>query len=489
MVSNQSRQICSRRLRFALSTLLACWTSQVAAYVPDDPWAVTASGPTNGEGLPATLTWSVVPNNTSIPGGGSSNLVSYLDGIFSGNTALWMSLFQQSFNRWNDLGGITFVHEENDDGAQLQTFSGILGTRGDIRIAGVFDDGPGGTLAYANLPDIGDIVFDTGETTFFSESAGNYVQLRNTLMHEVGHTFGLFHVVSSTDDLLLEPSISTSIDGPQLDDIRGIQGLYGDALEKTNGGQGNQTFSLAHSLGTIPVGGSAAIGTDAAGPGQEVSATDTDFVSIANSSDTDFFSFSANAPSLLDVTLTPRGGVFSQAVEGGSQTVFDANARNNLSLAVLDSNGTTLLGFADNSAAGTIESLTDLSLDSPGQYFVRVQGANDNVQMFELQLSVSEAPTGLDGDYDDDDDVDGGDFFVWQRTFGFSGSGLADGNGDQIINGSDLQVWQENFGAIAPLGATVTVPEPHAGLVFCLGALALHAGTSRRLCPAQRQAR
>ena len=268
MVNWQKLQDALRRLRFAVGAILVCWTSQVKAYVPDDPWAVTASGPTSGEGFPATLTWSVVPNNTSIPGGGSSDLVSYLDGIFSGNTALWTSLFQQSFARWSDLSGITFIHELNDDGAQLQTFSGNLGVRGDIRIAGVFEDGPGGTLAYANLPDIGDIVFDTGETTYFSDPSGNYLRLRNTLMHELGHTFGLLHVESSSDDLLLEPSISTLIDGPQLDDIRGIQGLYGDALEKTNGGLGNQTSSLAYSLGTIPVGGTGAIGTDASGPGR-----------------------------------------------------------------------------------------------------------------------------------------------------------------------------------------------------------------------------
>ena len=111
--------------------------------------------------------------------------------------------------------------------------SGVLGMRGDVRIGGAFIDGASGTLAYTWLPNSGDVVIDTGETNFYSNSANNYRQLRNTIMHELGHAFGLLHIESSTDVLLMEPFISTSIDGPQLDDIRGIQGFYGDVLERS----------------------------------------------------------------------------------------------------------------------------------------------------------------------------------------------------------------------------------------------------------------
>ena len=38
-----------------------------------------------------------------------------------------------------------------------------------------------------------------------------------------------------------EPREHGPIDGPQLDDIRGIQGFYGDVREKSNAGQGNDT--------------------------------------------------------------------------------------------------------------------------------------------------------------------------------------------------------------------------------------------------------
>ena len=82
------------------------------------------------------------------------------------------------------------------------------------------------------------MVFDTGDTAFFTKAANNYVNFRNTAMHEIGHGFGMLHV-NSTSNLLMEPVINTSFDGPQLDEVRGVQFFFGDANEKSNGGQGN----------------------------------------------------------------------------------------------------------------------------------------------------------------------------------------------------------------------------------------------------------
>lgn len=65
----------------------------------------------------------------------------------------------------------------------------------------------------------------------------------------------------------------------------------------------------------------------------------------------------------------------------------------------------------------------------------------------------------LPGDYDRDDDVDGRDFLVWQRTFGSpatpAGSG-ADGDASGTIDAGDLGMWQNNYGATAH--ASVTSP-------------------------------
>jgi serralysin len=461
-----------------------CWLAGPAlAYVPDDPWTLTASGATSGEGNPITLTWGFADDGTYIPSEGASNLIAYLDDIFnvsSGGSDLtqrsWFRLFEDSFDRWSQLGGITFVYEAADDGTQLATNSGTPGVRGDVRIGGAYVDGASGTLAYTWLPDNGDMVIDTGETTFYSNSTNDYLQLRNTVTHELGHAFGLLHVESSSDALLLEPYISTSFDGPQLDDIRGIQGLYGDALEKSHNGQGNDSYSLATNLGLLASGGSMAIGTDAVG-GQAVDPSETDFVSIANSSDVDFFSFTLNTPAELDLTLTPLGGIFYQGVEGGSQTLFDANARNDLSLAVYDHDGATVLASANSTGAGQNESIADLFLAEAGQYFVRITGAADAVQLYQLEMSAL-GMVMLPGDYNGDETVDAADYTVWRDSLGDSVSPYsgADGSGNGLIDEDDFDVWRAGFGTTLGSGAGVSitlVPEPMAGHLLLFGMLAV----------------
>jgi serralysin len=442
-----------------------------AAYVPSDRWSVTASGATGAAGTPITLTWSFAADDTAIPNEGPSNLISYFDGLFNVSTTSsdltqrpWFKYFDQSFQRWSDLGGITFKYEGNDDGAPLYSSSGATDVRGDVRIGGAFVDGVNGTLAYTWLPDSGDVVVDTGETDFYSNSTGQYLQLRNTITHELGHAFGLLHVESSDAALLMEPILNTSFDGPQLDDIRGIQGLYGDAKEKTNGGLGNGTYQLATPLGSLAAGDNLAIGTDAEGD-QSVSPLETDFVSIANSSDIDFFSFTIASPTLLDATLTPLGGVFNQGVEGGIQSTFDANARNDLSLAVFASNGTTLLGSANLTGAGGTEMLSDLELSTPGTYFARISGSSDNVQLYELELSAGLLLTGLPGDYNGDNLIDAADYLVWRDALASGSPLLNDPNGNGIADSADFDYWRDHFGQTSGSGAgasasAAAVPEP-----------------------------
>ncbi len=241
MARELQNQIAGYRAAATFATLLFVLLAPrgAEAYVPDDRWSVTASGATGASGTPIKLTWSFAPDGTNIPGEGASNLVSYFDGLFNvtaGGSDLtqrpWFTYFKQSFDRWTALGGITFTYESHDNGVSLQTSSGVLGVRGDVRLGGALVDGPSNTLAYTWLPNSGDMVVDTGETNFYTNSSNGYRQLRNTLMHEIGHAFGLLHTESSTDALLMEPIINLGIDGPQLDDIRGIQGLYGDVVRE-----------------------------------------------------------------------------------------------------------------------------------------------------------------------------------------------------------------------------------------------------------------
>jgi autotransporter-associated beta strand protein len=62
---------------------------------------------------------------------------------------------------------------------------------------------------------------------------------------------------------------------------------------------------------------------------------------------------------------------------------------------------------------------------------------------------------GIAGDFDNDGDVDGRDFLVWQR-----------GGSPAPLSPGDLADWKSNFGATGGIGA---VPEPAAGMLVAMG--------------------
>ena len=70
---------------------------------------------------------------------------------------------------------------------------------------------------YANS---GDIIFDSGEGSFWTASSFLAVAT-----HEIGHALGLAH--TSVSGSLMEPYYNPSITTPQADDIAGIQAIYG----------------------------------------------------------------------------------------------------------------------------------------------------------------------------------------------------------------------------------------------------------------------
>lgn len=95
-----------------------------------------------------------------------------------------------------------------------------------------------------------------------------------------------------------------------------------------------------------------------------------------------------------------------------------------------------------------------------------------------------------DGDFDPtfngeefvfDGDIDGRDFLVWQRKFGYGPdqSGVpqfatrrhGDANGDRVVDGADLALWQANYGngSQAFSAARVAIPEPTTFLTLLVG--------------------
>jgi glucose/arabinose dehydrogenase len=66
-------------------------------------------------------------------------------------------------------------------------------------------------------------------------------------------------------------------------------------------------------------------------------------------------------------------------------------------------------------------------------------------------------------DFDDDGDVDGRDFLIWQRNFNTDdGYGsMGDANHDGLVNDQDLAIWQDQYGTQSPpLSASTAIPEP-----------------------------
>lgn len=446
------------------------------AFIHRQRWEETASGNTGSQGNVATLTWSIVPDGTPIAGVGTSGLRQFLDGTFGigdGSADLtqrpWFPILESSLGRWGELSGLTFQFEPDDDGAMHSDLHGQLGVRGDIRFAGASLDGFNNTLALSSYPNNGDILLDTDDVPLFSNPASNYLRFRNVLMHELGHSLGFEHVDSNNAAFLMESSLNLSFDGPQLDEIRAVHWYYGDANEKSNGGLGNGTYELATDLGLITIGGSTAVGADA-GPDLVVAATDTDFVSIHNGQDADYYSIRVAQPSLLNAVLTPRGGIYNQGSQGGQQSPIDANSRSDLAFAIFDSDGTTLLRHVNRDGAGTTESLSELLLPSAGTYYIRVTGASSQVQLYQLDLSVTSTALTIAGDYNRDGAVDAGDFTVWRDSLGQTGANLiADGNGDEVVNHLDYGIWKANFGLAGSGGSALaaqSIPEPSIGALL-----------------------
>ena len=344
---------------------------------------------TDGGGLSwgdgTTVTWSIAPDGTSIGGfagepSAPSNFVSFMAGIYGSNSGgienqPWFSIVASTFDRWSEVTGLNFVYEPNDDGAAYSGANGgVQGVRGDIRIGGHAIDGNSGTLAYNFFPNNGDMVIDTADS-FYNNTGGNSIRLRNVMAHEIGHGIGIAHVEPVNGTKLMEPFINLSFDGPQHDDILAGHRLYGDQNEL---GDGNDTFGNATDLGTLSA-GTITIGDHAA----------EDYLSIDDNGDADYFSFTVGAGASLDATLSPIGFTYQQGPQGGSSSSFNSQAQSDLRLDIYDANF-QLIVSADNTGIGSAETLNDVALTAGGVYYARVTGADDAAQFYQLDITTTD---------------------------------------------------------------------------------------------------
>lgn len=410
------------------------------------------------QGSPRSLTWSFVPDGLSIPNGigegtAPSQLFSRLDSIFAtqGGRATWIARFQQCFDRWSELSGVSYTritHNGNDwdDGASW----GATGssTRGDIRICMKPLDGANGVLAYNFFPSNGDMVLDSGEGWNSTTNQNRF--LRNTVMHEHGHGLGIQHVCSNNQVFLMEPFLSTAVDGPRHDDLRAVQRHYGDP------GELDDSAALAKFLGTFLDGQSLSNHCDLPPPDTGTAAPSTTNCSIDANSEADWYSFLVNSAATVSVTVTPQGFTYNnnaQAANGSCPTTSSYNSliTANLAVQVISSNGVTILGEASSAASGQSESLNNVVLPSQGLYYIRVYETDSPSQSQLYSFSMSVTYTGGDPcpeDLNGDGTIDFDDLLVLLAAYGANDNGDIDGDGDTDFD--DLVALLSAYGSDCP---------------------------------------
>lgn len=160
----------------------------------------------------------------------------------------------------------------------------------------------------------------------------------------------------------------------------------------------------------------------------------------------------------LSVILTWNVDVNSVNFSG--QTLAD------LSLTLRDSTN-AIIELSDSSVDNTehiyIGADQDVTFLEPGTYTLEVSADGFITQDYGLAWRTSTLFDEASADFDEDGDVDGSDYLIWQRGLGLllgasHGDGDADGDGD--VDNADLAIFEADYGTSALVTSVVGVPEP-----------------------------
>lgn len=336
-------------------------------------WSSTAHGATGTQGDGVTLTYSFVPDGVSIEG--DPNILFATMNQQFGSPDVWQNHFAQVFAQWSAITGNTY-EQVSDDGANWsQNSPGVIGARGDIRIASTQIDGGSNVLAYNFFPNRGDMVLDAAED--WNNPTQNYIFLHNVTAHEHGHGLGLEHVCPIEQTKLLEPFYSSSFVGPQHDEILAGQRNYGDPYEP------NDEHTQAYDLGAIT--GSRVVQN----------------TSIDDNTDADWWHFTVLPGRSLTITLEPDGYIYLEGEQNNdgsceAGTTYNTRDDQDLNMTLYAGPDTThLINIADNGIELTEQlfrydvpnNVTDLKL------FVWSGSNNNAIQLYRLTIESVDPAT------------------------------------------------------------------------------------------------
>lgn len=328
-------------------------------------WTNTAHGTTGSQGDGVTLTYSFVPDGVNIEGQ-QSELFATMNTLF-GNQETWQNLFAQVFARWGEVTGNTYELVSDDGASWGQSSPGVIGARGDVRIAMTPIDGGSGVLAYNYFPNRGDMVLDADEN--WNSGSNNYRFLRNVAMHEHGHGLGVEHVCPINTSKLLEPTYSAAFDGPQHDDVLAGQRGYGDPYEP------NDEIISPYNLGAVN--------------GTRI----VEMASLDDNSDVDYWQFSVSAGLSLTIRLEPVGYTYLEGQQNGdgsceAGTSYNTADNQDLNLTLYNAADGAVLAAEANHGAGFVEEL--FRFDVPANVTnlkVKVDGGTNNeIQLYKLVI-------------------------------------------------------------------------------------------------------